>query len=267
MQAMAQRERPPHEWRHLAVECFYACQERMCDAVRLFRQKTGNKCMTRPEAFITRWVTASKKGRSLHKDAPRSGRPCTVNDTLANLAADRLTDGFQQNASKQRLQYTSIREALSKDAVLKQLQQIKGVHDKTMIRSMKRVRPALCQRVEKFHQPLSDTQMSARFLASKKMIRKPRHYLRRTIWLDAAKFWVDLGKGRKVWVDRSKPQSNLEPVDTRAKGKRGPIICLAYYAAVNEELGPVYIKLTSGTRGYKGNLLKSFTVWFFSFHK
>lgn len=257
---MPPHERPPLDWRYLAVLCFHETQGKMSKAARLFKERTGHQCMQRPEGFIARWIKATKELRPLARDAHRSGRTCKLSEEEAVKAADILLAGFQQKGSNQRLQYTSIKQALAKDAALKEIQQSKGVCARTMMRSMKRVRPALCQRTERFSQPLSEAQKTARFLASKKLIKQPRHYFQRTIWIDAAKFYVDLGKARKVWVDGSQPQRNLEPRDSRAKGKRAVLICLAYYAAVNAELGPVYIKLTSGTKGYKGCQLKDFKV-------
>jgi hypothetical protein len=248
---MPKRSAPPLQWRHLAIECFYESRGKMSEAVKLFKIKTEHKCMSRPSSFIARWVRASKQNRPLNKDAPRPGRPWKLIDGLAVKAAESLC---------QQLQFSSVKEAIAESTVLRVIQQGTGATAQTMMNNMRRVKPSLCQRMEHFYQPLSDIQKDRRLRACRLLTKQPRHYFRRILFIDAAKFWVTLGKGRKVWIDRQQPKTLLSPKDSRANGKKGQPICLAYYAAVNEELGPVYIKLTSGTRGYKGSQLKDHKV-------
>ena len=254
---MIARKLPPIKWRHEAYTCYLESGGKLNKAAQLFGERLDYKCMARPEGFIKRWAQAGKEMRPWDKIAPGRGRHRLLNEADEANAVKALVTGFKQRGSNQRKQFTSIGQACMKSPVLQEIQRRTGATNRTMLNSMKRSSKTLCRRTEDLHQPLSDSQRNKRFLASRKLIQKNRHYFRRTIWIDAAKFWVDV-ESKQVWTDGSVPKDVLRLPDPRAKGKRGNVVCLAYYAAVNEELGPVHIKLTSGTKGY--TKLKTFTV-------
>lgn len=88
------------------------------------------------------------------------------------------------------MHFTFIREGVLKSLVLNLISKVTGVSNKTILRSVKRVRPTVCQRMERFHQPLSTAQEAARVRAWRQLVKQPRHYFRRVLRIDAAKFWV-----------------------------------------------------------------------------
>jgi hypothetical protein len=230
----------------------------MVDAVKAFRAATGAKCMARPQRFIAKWAGAMERSGRLD-DAARSGRPQKLNDDQALDAAESSCGGFQQMGSSTTLHYLSVQEGISRSKKLQQIQRETGASNRTMLDSMKRVLPTLCMRTQRFSQSLSDGQKKERLRVSKLLVKKSRSYFKKVIWTDAAKFYIDTGPCKRVWVDRGR-HNLLDLVDDRAPGKRQKQVCLAYYAAVSEDLGPLHIQLTSGTKGYNGRHLKSFKV-------
>jgi len=184
-----------------------------------------------------------------------------MSDEEAKPAAETFSNGYLQNNSNKVLGFRSVAEAVRKCEQLADLQKATGVSSRTLLDNMRRVMPRLKRRKEQHSLPLSAQQMEARLLDSIWWLEKcqSRSYMKRFIWLDAAKFWVDLGDPQHVWVDLDKANI-FSLVDSRAKGKRGKQICLAYYCAFSKDLGPIWIGLTSGTKGYTGKHLKVLEV-------
>lgn len=232
----------------------------MADAVKAFKAEAEGRCMARPEKFIARWAKAFHSNGTV-EDGGHKGRHTMLDIAQAKAAADIFCQGYKQKGSSVTLHYLSIREGISKSPQLQHIQRETGASDRTILRSMKRVLPTLCMRTERFSQTLSASQKKERLRVSKIMVKKTRSYFKRTIWIDAAKFYIDTGPSRRVWVDSGR-HNLLDLEDGRAPGKRGHKVCLAYYGAVSEDLGPVHIQLTSGTKGYKGRHLKPFKVPF-----
>lgn len=172
---MSKQQRPPVAWRHLAVKCHHQSNGHMPAAIKLFQEGTQHKCMARPREFIATWAKRFAAGLPLDRDAPRSGRPWSLKDHERKDAAKLFLQGSQQEGSGKQLQFTSIRDALNKSPALRQYQATSRANDKTMLRNIRKADPGVCQRTERFHQPMSDSQKTARCLACRQLISKPRH--------------------------------------------------------------------------------------------
>jgi hypothetical protein len=255
---MTRGKRPPTAWRRLAVKCYHGSEDNMANTVKAIKAQIKGKCMGRPKKYIARWAAAFQNKGTV-EDGGHKGRHRMLDDAQAEAAADIFCQGYKQKGASITLHYLSVQEGISKSIKLQQIQQETGACDRTILRSMKRVLPTLCMRTQRFSQTLSTSQRKEPLRVSKIMVKKTRSFFKRIIWIDAAKFYIDTGPPRRVWVDSGR-HNLLDLVDGRAPGKRGQHVCLAYYRAVSEDLGPVHIQLTSGTKGCNGRHLKSFKV-------
>ena len=61
--------------------------------------------------------------------------------------------------------------------------------------------PTLKKRSMTFIQPLDQKLKEDRVRICKRLLRQNRGYFDRSIWIDAAKFWILLDKHQSVWVN------------------------------------------------------------------
>lgn len=259
-EAMCQKRgtRAPVFFRRLAVSCFDHRNGNIRWATKDFKARAGNDCVKRPREFVRRWSKAVKQ-RSNFEEQHRSGRPRKLPDEAARTASQLFAAGFRQVGSGNVCHYSSIAQALALCPGLRDIKREAGVSDYTLIESMKRANPVLQKRRQETTQPMSAALKQRRLRVAKELDKKPRSYFKRIFWIDAAKLWIHVAGNRQVFVDvTSGPPPLLH--DPRAPGKRSSKVALAYYAAVNEMLGPVHLELTSGTLGYSGKKLKEAKV-------
>ena len=227
------------------------CDNNLKKAKQLLVQRMGHAIPAKSYAFLRRWNLAFKEGRYT-TDCHRTGAPSKLEEKQIKVATEIFAAGFKQRGSDVSMPFSSFNQALRLSKQLAKIVSTAKVHPKTLWRAIKASKPTLKQRSLEIYQPLSESQKQARLEACQTFIDMPRRMLklllRRIVWIDAAKIWVSVDKNNKVWVDTSSESTLLVP-DHRAAGKRCPKVCLAYYAAVNSEIGPVYFGLTSGTQG------------------
>ena len=252
--------RTPEQWRNFAVKCWHKSDEQIAVAVQLWENVLPGQ-LTRVSEYILRWAMAFEE-RSDLKDQPRSGRDSTLSEADAKRAADLFVKGFKQEGTGLILHFTSIQHAIRKSPELKKILDDSEITAAQLLVRMKKANPSLRKRKIRFLQPMSEGLLQERLKICRALVRKPRWFFDRVIWIDAAKFWVSIDPVTKCWVDISL-NNDMQVNDTRAPGKRGQSICLAYYAAVNQAMGPVWIGLTSGTKGYEGAKFKPRKVRFY----
>ena len=183
------------------------------------------------------------------------GRPKKLSDEQALKAAKLFAKGYKQLGTGLTLHFTSTRHATSKSPELHKICKEAGVSPRQLFDRMRQAMPTLKKRSMTFIQPLDQKLKEERV----RLLRQNCSYFDRIIWIDAAKSCISLDKHQGVWVN-VEWHNKLITEDRRAPGKRGQKICLAYYAAVNHVLGPVWIGLTTGTKGCKKTALKTYRV-------
>lgn len=227
------------------------CDYNLKKAKQLLVERMGHAIPSKAYAFLRRWNLAFKEGRYT-TDRHRTGAPSKLEEKQIKVATELFAAGFKQRGSDVSMPFSSFNQALRLSKQLAEILSTAKVHPKTLWRAIKASKPTLKQRSLEIYQPLSESQKQARLEACKEFMDMPKRQLklllRRIVWIDAAKIWVSIDKNNKVWVDTSSESTLLVP-DDRAEGKRCPKVCLAYYAAVNSEIGPVYFGLTTGTQG------------------
>ena len=215
------------------------------------RTKNGT-CHTSKVICLPETLESCIQRRQVYNRLPSHRRPSKLEEKQIKVATEIFAAGFKQRGSDVSMPFSSFNQALRLSKQLAKIVSTAKVHPKTLWRAIKASKPTLKQRSLEIYQPLSESQKQARLEACQTFIDMPRRMLklllRRIVWIDAAKIWVSVDKNNKVWVDTSSESTLLVP-DHRAAGKRCPKVCLAYYAAVNSEIGPVYFGLTSGTQG------------------
>ena len=229
-------------------------------AVRLFKDKLGSKCPAKPKRFIDQWDTRVRSGKGC-ENLKAPGPKRKISPEIASKAAAIFLAGFKQRGSGQQLYFESLNQALRLSSRRNELRDILRDHQictKTLWRAIRRAAPKMTTRSLTFYKKFTAVQMNTRLRVCRFFLKmrnvEMQNYLRTVVWIDAAKIWVHVPKNQQVWVDSGslKDDDSLLIPDERAPGKRGDKICLAYYAAVNHEIGPVYFKLTTGTVGVKG---------------
>lgn len=149
------------------------------------------------------------------KDAPRSGRPLKVPDSVALEAAKLVAKGTWYTAFRKRLAtreprgYTSIEEAVQQLQRLQQIKEQYRVDDKGLLHAMHRVMPRLKQHTVYFKYEFDNNALATRLqVASELLQTMPADEAERAAWLQRL-VWMDEGglatsdfvkKHVKVWA-------------------------------------------------------------------
>ena len=209
------------------------------------------KTPSKPYQFLRRWRQAYDAGR-FFTDARRRRRKRKLSPEEVEVASAIFLAGYKEKGMEFRLPYSSLNQALHSNKELASILSRTQASTKTLWRAIKEARPAMKSRSLEVYQPMSAGQKKARLARCKTLMRMGKKqlsaFLRRVVWIDAAKIWVAVDKNNKVWVDVTS-NNMLQLADTRAPGKRSARVCLAYYAPVNSEIGPVNLGMTAGTQG------------------
>lgn len=222
------------------------------EAYNAWSAKQGYPKMLRVRRFLTKWHKRYLETGTVQAIKPK-GRTRIVKASDAKRASEILAAGSEKEKSGKQQHFGTLREGLQESEELRQIRNRYKVSDLTFMRAMQAQNPKLKQRVQETVQPYPEQVKIDRLKAAKFLKRQPKHFFKRILWIDAAKVYCRIDNKRKVWVDITTTPHPPVLFDKKAAGKRCKTFVLAYYAAVNSELGPVHICLTSGCQGFKAN--------------
>lgn len=238
----------PHSSRIKAVKCFYTANSQVGEAMRLLRLEVGQAFLPPTDDacrhFIHYWVTMFER-RGDVTDARPPGQHSVITDETAEACVEALLAGYQEN-NKQRY-YRSFRDALARNEFLRGVMKAADIQPTAFWHRLKRQHPGLTRRTLRWVFRLGDATKAARMAYCQYLLSLPtplrRQILSRVVWLDSKKLYV-VPTAFKVYAPEG---ANLVIEDDRLPRSGWDVKKINYYSAVNAVLGPVYIKICTGT--------------------
>ena len=186
-------------------------------------------------------------------DAPRSGRPQTLEDRQVDSVLCKFLKGMGIVRLKTWWGYTSLAHAIAQNAEIAEAAQSGGVTTDTWWRRMKE------RHQELYHRPLKKmtVQIKPKLTAEVKQERvlKSNEWLRReqaapwlhsAVWIDEKKEWMRGGGQYRCYGPCDMGSYQVESEEPLGKSQ-----WVKYEAAVSAWGGPLYLELITGTYGLK----------------
>lgn len=195
-----------------------------------------------PGQFCKRWFKHYKQ-RGHVQDAPRSGRPRRVPDTLARDIAKRIIGN--PSTTEPPTYYYSLRHFLHKNPDIQAQVATLGVTNRTIERSLRRADPSIRRRRPGRKKVLNPKQKKARRSIASILKRCPMYQLRSTVFVDEATLVLERAPNPLVYAQAGVPlpPDQDEHAGTRAKFK------VHYIGAVMDGVGNVGMFKLTGTTG------------------
>lgn len=229
--------------RSAAVEAHRQRPNSLADAGRLLVEMCTRQNLDPPKnppQFVKYWKDRMTKKGNILSRAHMSGCKFKVTTRQVQLAYNAII-GWE--AAGRERPYESAKDIAAECAPVKKLLALTGVHITTLISRIKALHPKFGRKKLRTRWVLSEENRLERLDVALQLKAKEQAELQKVVHLDAKTVYMQ-EKSIFGYVDLA---VGYNIASTKPAKKRGKVIKLKYYAAVNAKLGAFFIRFYTGT--------------------